>query len=89
MMFLEKLWLAKLSSIAQCGTVTALPTVQFQIAESIVPKAKTNDELIARLKSDPWTPVIYENPYNWSQDEIKQEISKRGLMTLAKIIIKK
>ena len=89
MIFLEKLWLAKLNSIAQSGTVTALPTPQFQIAESIVPKAKTNDELLDRLRSDPWTPVIYENPYNWSQDQIKLEVSKKGLMSLARIIIRK
>jgi hypothetical protein len=89
MILLEKLWLAKLNSIAQCGTVTSLPANQFHVAESIIPKANNKQELIENLKSNPWTAIIYENPHNWSEEKIKLEIDKCGLLSLAKIIIKK
>jgi hypothetical protein len=89
MILLEKLWLAKLNSIAQCGTVTSLNATQFEVAGAIVPTAKTKDELVINLKTKPWTPVIYNNPHNWSEDRIKLEMDKLGLLSLAKIIIKK
>lgn len=89
MVLLEKLWMAKLNSIAQSGTITALNSVQFEIASAIIPKAKTKEELIKYLREKPWTPIIYENPHNWDANKIIKEIEKSGYLTLAKIVIRK
>jgi hypothetical protein len=88
MLLVEKLWLAKLNSVAQCGAITKLNEAQYTIAEAFIPKTKTREELIAYIKSKPWSPVIYENPHNWSEDKIKLEIHKIGLLPISKIIIK-
>lgn len=89
MLLLEKLWLAKLNSIAQCGTITSLNAAQFEVAQTIIPIAKDKEQLMAGLREKPWTPIAYENPHNWDEEKIKKEIGKYGLLSLAKIIIKK
>jgi hypothetical protein len=88
-MLLEKLWLAKINSIAQSGTITALSTPQYKVAEAIIPKASTHQELVQKLKELPWSPILYTNPHNWQEEKIINDLSKRGLLSLAKVIIER
>lgn len=89
MLLIEKLWVAKLNSIAQSGTITYLNNSQFQVAQAIIPKAETKQELLEKIKVMPWTPIAYINPHNWDEETLRGVLKTNGLLGLAKVILEK